>query len=56
MLESLFNKVLLKTEYCEIFKNNLFDEDLLENTDQKKLRMWTLFTQWIASVSAGLVK
>ena len=41
-LSSVFSCV--QTEYGEILRISV---RMRENTDQKKLRMWTLFTQWL---------
>ena len=34
-----------RTEYGEILRTSPYSVRMLENTDQKKLRIWTLFTQ-----------
>ena len=35
------------TEYGEILRISPYSVRMRENTDQKKLRVWTLFTQWV---------
>ena len=40
------------TERREIRSISPYSVRMRENTDQKKLRIWTLFTQWVVSVSA----
>ena len=40
---SIFSRIL--TEYGEIFRISLYSVRMRENTDQKKLRIWTLSTQ-----------
>ena len=35
------------TEYREIRRISPYSVRILENTYQKKLRIWTLFTQWL---------
>ena len=37
----------IRTEYGEIRKISLYSVQMRENTDQKKLRIWTLFTQCV---------
>ena len=36
----------IQTEYGEIQSISPYSVQMRENTDQKKLRIWTLFTQW----------
>ena len=36
-----------RTEYGEILRISPYSVRLLENTGQKKFRIWTLFTQWL---------
>ena len=45
---SVFSRI--RTEYGEIFRISLYSVRLRENSDQKKLRIWTLFTQFIFHV------
>ena len=40
---SVFSRI--QTEYGEILRISLYSVRMQENTDQKKLRIWTLFTQ-----------
>ena len=42
---SVFSRIW--TEYGEIRSISLYSVRMRENTDQKKLRIWTLFTQCI---------
>ena len=35
------------TEYAEVRSISPYSVRMRENTDQKKLRIWTLFTQWM---------
>ena len=41
---SVFSRI--RTEYGEILRISPYSVRMRENTDQKKLRIWTLFTQW----------
>ena len=41
---SVFSRI--RTEYGEILRISPYSVRMQENTDQKKLRIWTLFTQW----------
>ena len=41
---SVFSRI--RTEYEEILRISPYSVRMRENTDQKKLRIWTLFTQW----------
>ena len=36
----------IRTEYGDIGSTSPYSVRMRENTDQKKLRIWTLFTQW----------
>ena len=36
----------IRTEYGEIRSISPYSVRMRENTDQKQLRIWTLFTQW----------
>ena len=36
----------IRTEYGEILHISLYSVRMRENTEQKKFRIWTLFTQW----------
>ena len=36
----------IRTEYGEILRISAYSVQMWENTDQKKLRIWTHFTQW----------
>ena len=36
----------IRSEYGEIFRISPYSVQMQENTDQKKLRIWTLFTQY----------
>ena len=38
---------LIRNEYGEILHISLYSVRMWENTDQEKLRIWTLFTQWM---------
>ena len=40
---SVFSRI--RTEYGETHRIPLYSVQMRENTDQKKLRIWTLFTQ-----------
>ena len=40
---SVFSRI--RTEYGEILRTSAYSVQMWENTDQKKLRIWTLFTQ-----------
>ena len=44
---SVFSRV--RTEYGEILRISPYSVRMRENTDQKKLRIWTHFTQWFPS-------
>ena len=37
----------IRTEYGEILRISPYSVRIRKNTDQKKLRIWTYFTQWI---------
>ena len=41
---SVFSRI--RSEYGEIICISSYSARMLENKDQKKLRIWTLFTQW----------
>ena len=41
---SVFSRI--RTEYGEIGSISPYSVRMWENMDQKKLRIWTLFTQW----------
>ena len=43
---SIFSRI--RTEYGEILRISPYSVRMRENTDQKKLRIWTLFTQWVS--------
>ena len=36
----------IRTEYGDLLRKSQYLVQIQENTDQKKLRIWTLFTQW----------
>ena len=38
----------IQTEYGELLRKSPYSVQIQENTDQKKLRIWTLFTQWLS--------
>ena len=44
-LWSVFSHI--RTEYGEMLRISPYSVRMRENTDQKNLRIWTLFTQWI---------
>ena len=44
------------TEYREILCICLYSVRMRENTDQKKLRIWTLFMQWITKFLTPFLK
>ena len=37
----------IRTEYGDLLRKSPCSVRIQENTDQKKLRIWTLFTQWL---------
>ena len=41
---SVFSRI--RTEYGEILRISTYSVRMREKTDQKKFRIWTLFTQW----------
>ena len=41
---------LIRTEYREILRISPYSVRMRENTDQKILRIWTLFTEWICYI------
>ena len=41
---SVFSRIW--TEYEDLRSNSQYSVRIRDNTDQKKLRIWTLFTQW----------
>ena len=41
---SVFSRV--RTEYGDLLRESPYSVRMWEHTDQKKLRIWTLFTQW----------
>ena len=41
---SVFSRIL--TEYGDLFRKSPYSVRMRENTGQKKLRIWTLFTYW----------
>ena len=41
---SLFSRI--RTEYGKMLRISQYSVQMQENTDQKKLRIWTLFTRW----------
>ena len=47
-IRSLFWSVFsrIRTEYGEILRISPYAVQMQENIDSKKLRIWTLFTQW----------
>ena len=47
-IRSLFWSVFpcIRTEYEDLLSKSRYSVQMRENTDQKKLRVWTLFTQW----------
>ena len=52
---SVFSRI--RTEYGELWKKSPYSVQIRENTDQKKLRIWTLFTQcqcWGATIHNNL--
>ena len=44
-LWSLFS--CIRTEYGDLWSKSPYSVQMQENTDQKKLRIWTLFAQWM---------
>ena len=36
----------IRTEYGDLLRKSPYSVRVLENTDQKKLHIWTLFAQW----------
>ena len=46
-LLSAFHRI--GTEYLELLRKSPYSVRIRENTDQKKLRIWTLFIQWFIS-------
>ena len=38
----------IQTEYGELLRKSPYSVQIQENTDQKKLRIWRLFTQWLS--------
>ena len=40
------------TEFGDLLRESLYSIRVQENTDQKKLRIWTLFTQCEASIQS----
>ena len=51
---SVFSRI--RTEYGEILRISPYSVRMQENTDQKKLRIWTLFTQWLFLILLPLLK
>ena len=47
---SIFSRI--RTEFGEIRSISPYSVRMRENTDQKKSRIWTLFTQWMTCRSA----
>ena len=45
---SIFSRI--RTEYGEIRSISPYSVRMRENTDQKKLRIWTHFTQWLVQI------
>ena len=43
----LYFPALTRTEYGETVSLSPYSVQILENADQKLIRIWTLFTQWI---------
>ena len=35
------------TEYADLLRKSPYSVPILENTEQNKLRIWTVFTQWV---------
>ena len=48
---SVFSRI--RTEYGEILHISLYPVRMRENTDQKKLRIWTIFTQCGNRIEVG---
>ena len=44
----------IRTEYGDLRSKSLYSVQIQENTDQKKLRIWKLFTQCMLSRVKGL--
>ena len=42
---SIFSHI--RTEYGEILRISPYSFQMRENTDQKKVSIWTIFTQWL---------
>ena len=40
----------IRTEYGHLLRKSPYSVQAQENTDQKKLRIWTAFTQWFSCV------
>ena len=51
---SVFSRI--RTEYGEILRTSPYSARTWENTDQKKLRIWTLFTQWLHGRAIWLIR
>ena len=47
-LWSVFSRI--RTEYGELRSISPYSVQMRENTDQKNLRIWTLFTQWCGEI------
>ena len=43
----------IRTEYGDLWSKYPYSFRIQENTDQEKLRIWTLFTQYILVTPAG---
>ena len=46
---SVFSRI--RTEYRDLRSKSPYSVRVRENTDQEKLRIWTLFTQWYGSLN-----
>ena len=62
MLDDSFSVPFLCNHCVKVSKYRVYSgpyfsvfSQIQENTDQKKLRIWTLFTQWIWGISASIL-
>ena len=57
-IRSFFSSVFsrIRTEYGEIWSISRYSVRKWENMDQKKLRIWTYFTQWWCPMAIPLAK
>ena len=51
---SVFSRIWTKYGDLDLFRKSPYSVQMRENTDQKKFRIWAIFTQWTAKPKPNL--